>query len=343
MNLKFTSRTHLFNLCTAVSVFIVLCTYSCTTEKFTDEDYFELGKSEWQNRSYLNAISNFDKAIKLNPECIEAYFERADSYFYLKDYNAAISDYYTALSKLPKGHINRSYAHFNLGVLYEEMNCKINAMESYKNCLSVNPDFYGKYFDIAQRKLESIRAELNEKLEKNSITLRRTPSALSPHDVQDMIIKFDFYSKECLGEIWANENTSGFSNEFYKYHKDSIIVDISSGLMWQNFGSQVIVDSNNVKNYIIHINKKKYAGYCDWRLPSLEEAMSLIESQNVESLFIDKFFDRTQRAIWTCDKLKYYNWPWYVNFVNGNCIYLDPQYTPHIISVRAVRQISEFS
>lgn len=71
--------------------------------------------------------------------------------------------------------------------------------------------------------------------------------------------------------------------------------------------------------YIDSLNVARYAGYSNWRLPTLEEAMSLMEPAKVsatEKLFIKSIFDETQVWIWTSDKYSA-SAAWFVSFYNG--------------------------
>jgi hypothetical protein len=62
---------------------------------------------------------------------------------------------------------------------------------------------------------------------------------------------------------------------------------------------------------------KGFAGYRNWRLPTLEEAMSLMEPERKE-LYINPVFDNEQYWIWTAD-LYSASVAWSVNFVYGYC------------------------
>jgi hypothetical protein len=69
------------------------------------------------------------------------------------------------------------------------------------------------------------------------------------------------------------------------------------------------------------LNKIKFAGYDNWRLPTLEEAMSLMENTpNEFGLYINPLFDVRQPWNWTADRYSASR-IWFVNFLYGNCNY----------------------
>ena len=96
----------------------------------------------------------------------------------------------------------------------------------------------------------------------------------------------------------------------------------------------------DAKKYIKEINEKQFAGFNDWRFPTLEEAMSLMEKNqlNPNDLYIDTKFDRTQIWIWTSDR---YENPlaageYIVHFNLGYCFFR-MYYSIYLYYVRAVR------
>ena len=81
---------------------------------------------------------------------------------------------------------------------------------------------------------------------------------------------------------------------------DKVVIDHTTGLMWHQSGSYKNMSWKRAKKWVGELNKQGYAGFLDWRLPTLEEAVSLLE-QNEKSgnQFIDPVFDKTQWSIWT--------------------------------------------
>ena len=146
---------------------------------------------------------------------------------------------------------------------------------------------------------------------------RSKPKSLSKEEVKIMIKRVGFYDSNC------NERGKGFRNLF-KLHDvdgDKVVIDHASGLMWQQGGSAGWMSYIAGNEWIEYINLKSFAGYCDWRLPTLEEAMSLLKTkENWEGLYINSIFNENQRGIWTCDKIKGNSWAWVVSIVGG-CFY----------------------
>lgn len=81
---------------------------------------------------------------------------------------------------------------------------------------------------------------------------------------------------------------------------DKVVIDHTTGLMWRQSGSIESMKWSGAKQWVKDLNSRRYAGYYDWRLPTVEEAASLLESDKKNGdLYIDPFFDDVQEWIWT--------------------------------------------
>mgnify|MGYP001595591296 CR=1 FL=1 len=100
--------------------------------------------------------------------------------------------------------------------------------------------------------------------------------------------------------------------------REEVVVDRTTGLMWQQAASAQPMLFRHAQAWIENLNKCGYAGFHDWRLPSLTEAMTLMEqAPNEGGLYIHPIFNVKQRAwMWTSERGQG-DLAWYVNFNYG--------------------------
>jgi len=129
-----------------------------------------------------------------------------------------------------------------------------------------------------------------------------------------------------------------FNNQFNKkiINRNVVVEDKTTSLMWHYSGSRVPLKYEETKNWLLKLNSYKYAGYSDWRLPSLKEAASLLCSIDKSGdLYIDKIFSRIQNSIWTVDKYSTSS-AWAVRFDEGYLISYPLDFKNHIRPVRSI-------
>ena len=99
-----------------------------------------------------------------------------------------------------------------------------------------------------------------------------------------------------------------------------VVVDSATGLMWHQSGSDDHVDWDEAKEWVEDLNSEEgYAGYQDWRLPTVDEAVSLLESSTINGdLYINPVFSKKQRWIWTGDKFDGSEAAWFVIGFSGS-------------------------
>ena len=159
--------------------------------------------------------------------------------------------------------------------------------------------------------LQSILSKFNE-TKQQLTTLRSTPAIIMENDAQSMLVEKGFYSS-----YW-NQHGAGLPNYYEVLAGGKVILDRSSGLMWQQSGTPETMTYEEAEKYIAQLNRDKYAGYKYWRLPTLDEAMSLTKPVKYTSLFIAPDFDENQIYIWTVDR-KSAAEAWSVDFNIGDC------------------------
>lgn len=155
--------------------------------------------------------------------------------------------------------------------------------------------------------------------EQRAVVYRNSPKELTSDDVSEMIISRNFYDTN------KNKNGVGVQHQYNvkTIEEDKVVIDDTTGLVWQQSGSDKRMDFRDAQEWVKKLNQNKYAGYSDWRLPTLEEAMSLMEpSEKNGDLHIDPVFDKNQRWIWTCDKVIRERGAWVVTFSNGDGNYV---------------------
>ncbi|MCK6469910.1 MAG: DUF1566 domain-containing protein [Candidatus Brocadia sinica] len=164
-----------------------------------------------------------------------------------------------------------------------------------------------------------------------TIFRNKPEKGLSPEIVQ-IVLK-----DKGLFDSRRNSSIQGFSHEFQVQDGGTAVYDHASSLLWQQSGSQGEMNYEETKSYISKLNHEQFAGYHDWRLPTLEEAMSLMEpTKKNGDLHIDQIFDPCQVRIWTSD-FRRDSMSWVVRFDSGYCDYV---YNDGNIkySVRALRR-----
>ena len=163
--------------------------------------------------------------------------------------------------------------------------------------------------------------------------LRSTPMTYTKNQVIVMIQKFNFY------EAQFNPN-GGYPNRFVD-NRNGTITDNETQLMWQKSGTREMVSWKKAPEYIDRLNNRKFSGYSNWRLPTLEELLTLTEPRHSrQGLYISSFFSQKQGIVGSSDSCNYdgKNLPWYISFLRGisNCISYNLIDEFHVRAVRSM-------
>jgi len=143
----------------------------------------------------------------------------------------------------------------------------------------------------------------------------------------NMITANNYYDRR------LNPDGAGIENDFEVrvVKGDTVTYDATTSLTWQATTELPQLDWERAQAYVDTLT---YAGFDDWRLPTLEEAMSLMEPEENEETgrFVDLLFNDTP-WIWTSDK-HFASRAWLVIFNNGSCNYNDVNSSNHVRAVR---------
>ena len=149
----------------------------------------------------------------------------------------------------------------------------------------------------------------------------------------NVLEKYQMIKAKNYHDTNLNPEGKSIDHQFQSQPGDSIILDAATELTWQQSGSSRDVLYLRVEEYIQKINAETFGGYSDWRLPTLEESMSLMESKKKNGRYISGQFDKSQPRIWTSDKIIDLI-VWVVDFDYGSCAYVPATYSYYVRAVR---------
>lgn len=92
---------------------------------------------------YTQAISDYTKAIELNSKYAMAYNNRGNAYYYLGQYTQAISDFTKAIELNPED----AEAYCNRGLVYKKLDQYTKAISDYTKAIELNPKYALAYYN----------------------------------------------------------------------------------------------------------------------------------------------------------------------------------------------------
>lgn len=137
----------------------------------------------------------------------------------------------------------------------------------------------------------------------------RDSGRLTDDQTEALIRKWNFFD--------ARQNPGGnFTNLLTAPKNQPVIVDMCTALMWQQGGLE-LCSMRQMKKNIDQLNHQALAGHSDWRLPSLEEALSLMErAANFKGLHTAPCFSQEQPFIFVAARRTPTGY-WFVDYKQG--------------------------
>jgi len=209
----------------------------------------------------------------------------------------------------------------------EEARAKLASMEREKSAEYQQRLETERRLQEERKRIEAERERLEKEKKKLAyipktvtsarISLRSDPKLVLEEDIKRSLKAHNFYDR-------ALNKHGSFANNFVD-NGDGTITDRATGLMWEGGGSPSARIFERSKFYVRKLNEDKFAGYSDWRLPTVEEIASLLKKDDNNGIHIDPLFDTKQKSCWSSDKGPP-SWrgggdspqAWHVNFREGS-------------------------
>lgn len=116
-----------------------------------------------------------------------------------------------------------------------------------------------------------------------------------------------------------------------RYKKlNDVVCDEATGLTWQREGSPFPQSWNKAVEYIELLNNSRHCGIGSWRLPTVNELLSLLDEE--KSGTDAAFFDQDRKWVWSCD-MHGKTERWFVNLDMGYAASQDMDCLNHIRAV----------
>lgn len=169
--------------------------------------------------------------------------------------------------------------------------------------------------NLAQHSVGNVKPEsLSQKFSLRSHRLEN----FNDEALKQMLKEKDFYDRA------YNPSGKGVQHQ-YEVVEDietKIIIDYETNLIWRQYPTSIkSIEFKDLENPLKKFNMDHQSGHEEWRLPTLEEAMSLMEPRKYKKLYLNSIFKLTEQqgSIWTADKFSNET-IWVVHFLVGEAI-----------------------
>ncbi len=139
------------------------------------------------------------------------------------------------------------------------------------------------------------------------------PAEMSEEDVAALVRRYNFADQE--------RNPNGdFAKSMVDNGDGLTVTDLATGLMWQRGGVD-IMSHRSMRREVARINAEGFAGYNDWRLPSMAEALSLLEPEKLaNNQYLHRCFSGEQPFVFV-DAVRKPGGQWFVDYKQGRAFW----------------------
>ena len=126
-----------------------------------------------------------------------------------------------------------------------------------------------------------------------------------------------------------------FSISLKRNSSSKVVVDNTNKLMWQDDISVVKVKKNH-ENAIIHCEDLEHAGYSNWRIPTIDEFVTIVDKKNERNYINRAFRFNVPDGYWALKAHWRTLWFYadYMHFVSGTPYFDSRHKTKYVRCVR---------
>ena len=148
------------------------------------------------------------------------------------------------------------------------------------------------------------------------VTLRSVSADLTQDQIDRIIAERGFHGP-------GDKIKGSFRNRYEQAQIRGIdvIIDHTTDLMWLKAENEERLDWREAEAFASRMNDATLAGFSDWRIPTVEELMSLMASGKKDDKYIDPVFKKALLSTWTIDTKE--DTPagaWFVDFMEGKVL-----------------------
>lgn len=139
------------------------------------------------------------------------------------------------------------------------------------------------------------------------------PAEMSEEDVAALVGRYNFADQE--------RNPNGvFAKSLVDNGDGLTVADLATGLVWQRGGID-IMSHRSMRREVARINAEGFAGFHDWRLPSMAEALSLLEPEKLaNNQYLHRCFSGEQPFVFV-DAVRKPGGQWFVDYKQGRAFW----------------------
>ncbi len=142
--------------------------------------YYNRGDAYRDRGEYSRAIADYDQALNLKPEYVDAYFDRGNAYLQKGEYDHAIADYDQVLKRKPD-YVD---AYTVRGLAFTHKGEYDRAIADYDQALNLKPEYVDAYFDRGNAYLQ--KGEYDHAIADYDQVLKRKPDYVDAYTVRGL-------------------------------------------------------------------------------------------------------------------------------------------------------------